>query len=571
MPERTMGGACKAKIHGFKSRPALPGQQRHCPLLASKPIRGTCRSAQRVLVASLLVLVGTIVLAISWPGSLAAHTELESSQPSDGDLVSQSISQISLTFSRPVEPVSNGMIAFDERGIEHEPVAVDSVDGKTWTMSYEAPLPDGRYEVYWRVTSADGHFIEGAFAFTVAVQEPGSAVSPSPSLQETQDGKTTEPLVDPAETGVSATGSVTPTPTYSAPEREVPSTQPTTPPAASTPSVTSGNDGTRPAPSPTAVPAETAVEGRTPPSLLSSAQRQSSAVTGSQRIAEATRILIFLASMGIVGGLAFMALVVRDEPLDSGRARRWVGVGGIVLTASAALASLNRAVVIEREWSALWSPDAIADAVSTHFGVAAGLRLAGGLALVVTLLRAAANPPRQWTVVTALTGGALVIASFAFDGHTVTEGPRLLHAIASVSHVSAAAVWTGGLVLLVDLLWRRRRRGADVYRPLMRFSRMAASSLVLAGASGTAMAIIVLDRFADLWSTPWGRFLLAKIALVAVAAAIGGHNRWVLIPAMKENGQAAIHRRLRLAVVIEAVALLGVAVVAAFLVAASAA
>lgn len=539
-------------------------------MLASKPIRGTSRFAQWVLVASLLVVVGTIVLAISWPESLAAHTELESSQPSDGDFVSQSISQISLTFSRPVEPVSNGMIAFDERGVEHQPVAVDSVDGKTWTMSYEAPLPDGRYEVYWRVTSADGHFIEGAFAFTVAVQEPRSAVSPSPSLQETQDGKTTEPLVNPTETGVSATRSVTPTPTYSTPEMESPSTQPTTT-AASTPGATSGNDGTRPAPSPTAAPAETAVEGRTPPSLLSSAQRQDSAVTGSQRIAEATRILIFLATMGIVGGLAFMALVVRDEPLDSDRARRWVGVGGIVLTASAALASLNRAVVIEREWSAFWSPDAIADAVSTHFGVAAGLRLAGGLALAVTLLRAAAHPPRRWTVVTALMGGALVIASFAFDGHTVTEGPRWLHAVASVSHVSAAAVWTGGLVLLVDLLWRRRRRGADVYRPLMRFSRMAATSLVLAGATGTAMAIIVLDRFADLWSTPWGRFLLAKIALVAVAAAIGGHNRWVLVPAIKENGQATIHRRLRIAVATEAVVLLGVAVVAAFLVAAAAA
>ena len=556
-------------IHGFRSRPALPRQQRHCPLLASKPIRGTFRSAQRALAASLLVLVGTIVLAVSWPESVAAHTELESSQPSDGDLVSQSISQISLTFSRPVEPVSNGMTAFDERGVEHEPVAVDSVDGKTWTMSYEAPLPDGRYEVYWRVASADGHFIEGAFAFTVAVQEPEPTVSPSPSLQETQDGKISESLVNPDEPGVSASPRVTPT--HAAPEMENPPTQPTTPPAASTPSVTSGNDGTRPASSPTAAPAETAVEGRTPPSSFSSVQRHNSAVTGSQRIAEATRILIFLATMGIVGGLAFMAFVVRDEPLDSDRARKWVGAGGIVLTASAALASLNRAVVIEREWSAFWSPDAIADAVSTHFGVAAGLRLAGGIALVVTLLRAAASPPRQWTVATALTGGALVIASFAFDGHTVTEGPRWLHSVASVSHVSAAAVWSGGVVLMVDLLWRRRRRGADVYRPLMRFSRMAATSLVLAGATGTAMAIIVLDRFADLWSTPWGRLLLAKIALVAVAAAIGGHNRWVLIPAIKENGQAAIHRRLRLAAVTEAVALLGVAVVAAFLVAAAAA
>ena len=440
--------------------------------------------------------MGGMVLAIAWPAPAAAHTELESSQPSDGDFVRQPISQISLTFTRAVEPVSHGMIAFDERGVEHEPVAVDSVDGQTWIMRYEAPLPNGRFEVHWRVVAADGHILEGAFAFTVAVAEPG--------------------------------------------------------------------------PLPTAAPAETASEGGAPSSSYSFAPRRNSATTGSQRIAEATRILIFGATLGIVGGLAFVALVVRDEPLDSDRARRWVGASGIVLAVSAAVASLNRAVEIEREWSAFWSPDAIGDAVSSHFGMAAGLRLAGGLVLAVALLRAAAKPPSRRAVATALLGGALVIASFAFDGHTVTEGPRWLHSVASVSHVGAAAVWSGGVVLLADLLWRRHRRGDDVIWPLLRFSRMAAVALVLAGAAGTVMAILVLNRFADLWSTPWGRLLLAKIALVTVAAAIGGHNRWVLIPAVERNGPAGIHRRLRRAAIVEAVVLGSVAVITAFLVAASA-
>lgn len=277
-----------------------------------------------------------------------------------------------------------------------------------------------------------------------------------------------------------------------------------------------------------------------------------------------------MATLGIVGGLAFMALVVRDEPLDSHRVRRWVGMSGTVLAASAVVASLNRAVVIERDWSAFWSPDAIANAVSTQFGVAAGLRLLGGLVLAVALGRALASPLRKSTGVAAFLGGALVIASFAFDGHTVTEGPRWLHAAASVTHVSAAAVWSGGVVLLADLLWRRHRRGDDIVRPLMRFSTIAAASLVLAGAAGTTMAFLVADRFADLWSTPWGRLLLAKVALVAVAAAIGAHNRWVLIPAVKRFEQTAIHHRLQRTVIVEAVALLGVAVITAFLVGASA-
>ena len=314
-------------------------------------------------------------------------------------------------------------------------------------------------------------------------------------------------------------------------------------------------------------PAEPAAEAASTPSV---AGRSDKAATGSHRVAEVARILTFLATMGVVGGLAFMAFVVRGEPLDSNRVRRWVGGNGIVLAASAAVAALNRAVVVEQEWSAFWSPDAVIDALSSHFGLAAGLRLLGGLGLAVALLRVAANPPRMPTVVTALIGGALVIASFAFDGHTVTEGPRWLHSIASVSHVSAAAVWSGGVVLLADLLWRRHRRGADVVRPLMRFSRMAANALVLAGVAGTVMAILVLDRFDDLWSTQWGRLLLAKIALVAVAAAIGGHNRWVLIPAIERHGEPAVHQRLRRTVIIEALTLMCVAVITAFLVAASA-
>ena len=369
-------------------------------------------------------------------------------------------------------------------------------------MRYEAPLPDGRFEVYWRVAAADGHILEGAFAFTVAAQEP----EPTASF----------------------------------------------------------------VPSPTVVPAETASEGPGTSSSFSFGPSRNSAITGSQRIAEATRILIFVATLGIVGGLAFMALIVRDEPLDSDRVRRWVGMSGIALAAGAVVALLNRGVVVERDWSAFWSPDAIADAVSTQFGVAAGLRLLGGLVLAVALRRALPGPLRKPTGMAAFAGGALVIASFAFDGHTVTEGPRWLHTVASVTHVSAAAVWSGGVALLADLLWRRHRRGHDFVRPLMRFSTVAAASLVLAGAAGTVMAILVADRFADLWSTPWGRLLLAKIALVAVAAAIGGHNRWVLIPAVERFEQAAVHHRLRRTVIVEAVALLGVAVITAFLVAASA-
>lgn len=83
-----------------------------------------------------------------------------------------------------------------------------------------------------------------------------------------------------------------------------------------------------------------------------------------------------------------------------------------------------------------------------------------------------------------------------------------------------------------------------------------------------------MDRFADLWSTAWGRLLLAKIALVAAAVFLGTRNRWVHMPAATQVfGQApsdAAYERLRRTVVVEAIALGCVGIVTAFLVGASA-
>ena len=485
------------------------------------------------------------MIAVATSAPVAAHTDLESTQPSDGDIVSHRVSQITLTFTRLVEPAPGGLTAFDEQGLEHKPDSLSSADGQTWHMHFETPLANGNFEVYRRMAAADDHIIEGTFAFTIALVEPQPSTAPSPDSHDAQ-----------------ATESLKPVESTTPQEGEPQSTQS----ASTTPSVYITAPET-PLPSSAAAPTEPYAEGH---SASLPTPHRNSATSGPKRIAETARILILLATLGIVGGLAFLWFIVRGEPLDSDRVRRWVSASGIVLAASAIVASLNRAVVLERDWTAFWSPDAINDALSTHFGVAAGLRLLGGIAVFVAVRRGAQSPIRIPTALIAFIGGALVVASYAFDGHTVTEGPRWLHATASVTHVSTTAIWGGGVALLADLLWRRHRRGADVVRPLMRFSRMAAAALVLAGAAGTTMAILVLDSFGDLWSTPWGRLLLAKIALVAVAAGIGAHNRWVLIPAVDRQGQATIHQRLRRAVFIEAVALGCVAVITAFLVAASA-
>ena len=524
------------------------------------------RLALRSAVKLTLALAVSTVLAVVMPAPVAAHTGLESSQPSDGQVVDEPVAQISLTFNRPVEPAGDGFTVSEGQGPRYLPDSLSSVDGQVWWLHFDTPLGNGVYEVWWRVAAEDGHIIEGTFGFTVDAPQAAPLAEAPPdstaeSMAESSDGTVAPADVaedSPAETlgaGTVETGSSAPVTTLRAGDG--------TPSAATTtPSELAASGATTPADS-------GASSGSDPPRRA----RSDSGATGAERIADALRILSLLATLAVVGGLAFASFIVRDEPSERIRVHRVLFVSAIALIAAAVMAAPTQAVVIEDDWGAVVSADAISDALAAPFGIAVGLRVLGGLIVLALARTHAADASRIRRHALGLIGAALVIVSYSFDGHTVTEGPRLLHAAANATHVSAAAVWSGGLVLLADLL-RRRRGGTDVIGLLSRFSQLASASLVLAGVAGTVMAVLVMDRFADLWSTGWGRLLIAKVALVAVAVVLGARNRWVHMPALArspdEHAQSHARQRLRRAVAIEAAILVCVGVVTAFLVGASA-
>ena len=157
--------------------------------------------------------------------------------------------------------------------------------------------------------------------------------------------------------------------------------------------------------------------------------------------------------------------------------------------------------------------ESIGSAWSTSPGFATVLRVVGGIALIVGLvvtmrrdevaivraprgLSAAVvdelttlDPPAQsdervrwaptrnaWPVAV---GVALVLASFWFDGHTVSKGFRPLHAAVNTVHVAAGSIWVGGVVALCAVAWARHRRGrrAGVAELVVRFSRVATVAL----------------------------------------------------------------------------------------------
>lgn len=124
--------------------------------------------------------------------------------------------------------------------------------------------------------------------------------------------------------------------------------------------------------------------------------------------------------------------------------------------------------------------------------------------------------------------------------------------------------------MLTLLLWGRHRRGHELEAlpMVIRFSVVASIALVVVGAAGVAMAVMILDSPSQLWASPWGRLLLAKTLFVVAAAAGGAYNHRVLVPQLERRGDEATSQKLRVVVTGESVALVLVAVLTAFLVAA---
>lgn len=177
-------------------------------------------------------------------------------------------------------------------------------------------------------------------------------------------------------------------------------------------------------------------------------------------------------------------------------------------------------------------------------GVALAMGGAAGLAMLVD------RRPR-WAAGVAV----LAAASFASAGHT-RSGSDAVATMADAVHLVAVATWAGGVVFLsCTLRARRADRHEDPHAlatMALRFSTLATVSIVAAGASGLVLSWNEVRSISNLGGTPYGTVLLAKLAVVAVVATIGGYNRFRLMPALRAGKTGAGLRHLGRTVRIEA-------------------
>ncbi|HEX8804714.1 MAG TPA: copper resistance CopC family protein, partial [Acidimicrobiales bacterium] len=112
------------------------------------------------------------------PGRADAHAQLESTVPADGDRLDAAPEQVLLRFSESVEVADDGVVVYDGSGEALDTSPPDHPGGEGSAVAVDLPdVDDGAYVVSWRVVSADGHPISGAFSFEVGDVAPGAAAA----------------------------------------------------------------------------------------------------------------------------------------------------------------------------------------------------------------------------------------------------------------------------------------------------------------------------------------------------------------------------------------------------------
>lgn len=262
------------------------------------------------------------------------------------------------------------------------------------------------------------------------------------------------------------------------------------------------------------------------------------------------RAIAFGGTIAFVGLLAFELLILRGLDVGPDRLRRLrttgLAAGAAIIAGS--MAALWAQVAISSGRSLLSAPSLVVDAVrETRFGALGVARIALGVAAVaVVALQRPAAPRLPRLVIGSLLATGLVVVP-ALTGHAWSTTPRPLAVAVDALHLTATAVWIGGLLaaLVVGSTW------LAAGTMLRNFSRVALVSVVAVISTGMVSSYLQVRSLDALTGTGYGVLLLVKVAAVAILVGLGFANRRRLASATADAG--GVLRIVRIEAVVAAV------------------
>ena len=198
-------------------------------------------------------------------------------------------------------------------------------------------------------------------------------------------------------------------------------------------------------------------------------------------------------------------------------------------SASAAIKGVNLfAALLPDNWFTVLS--------ATEFGHLWVFRLAIALFFCVSLIATRRTAGIAADIIPAALA-ALHLISLAWAGHAAAgiSANATIHLTNDTVHLAVAAFWPGGLVPFAALLFRLLKSGRPALleiaaRLTRRFSATSLLAVVALSGTGLVNSVFLIGSIQAVFTTPYGRLLLAKLVLFAAMVCIGAWNLLVLKP-----------------------------------------
>jgi copper transport protein len=158
---------------------------------------------------------------------------------------------------------------------------------------------------------------------------------------------------------------------------------------------------------------------------------------------------------------------------------------------------------------------------TTPGAMSATKALAGGVLAVLLSQRMDKTVQLERLVTISL---VLFLITFAYGGHSRSEGAPWLGIPANIIHTSAISVWLGGLAILVCVV-APRLSTSDALRAFGQFGRMAERAVAILAITGIVQLLRMYPNPLSMFSSGHGLLLLVKVLIVGGMIYLAARNR----------------------------------------------
>lgn len=239
----------------------------------------------------------------------------------------------------------------------------------------------------------------------------------------------------------------------------------------------------------------------------------------------------YLAFALLAGTIVFLTLCWPKGATARGSFRMIV-IGWTTLVASSVVQLLLQGVYASGlPLSRAFDPSVIQSTTATRFGTTIEIRLlilaviAPAVTIGVQRLTDARFGSRMRSAALALLGTMGLAATWAATGHASTGIQVPISVVSDILHLSAMAIWLGGLAMLVLVVLRAPEKPKQAAAAVNRFSTVALTCVCIMIGTGTYQAWRDVGSLHVLFDEAYGRLILVKITGLLLLIGLGYYAR----------------------------------------------